>query len=142
MDIFGVKLLYQRLISYMFGQSGKYSEDELGVILKIFMILNQILRLNEDLEKIENEETRQKIEKDLTNTICNNSVLSQLSEGVDSIIEESRRNKGQVNQAYIVEDNSLQLFKEKMIRQDERFNLLQQNIERILRIIENQSQDN
>jgi len=74
----------------------------------------------------------------LDEIIVNDQAIDSLTRNLNDFITESRRDREADRERITFNEMRLDVFQERILLQDERFNTMQQNIERILLHLENQ----
>ena len=109
------------------------------------MTEEQLAEIRQRIQEIEDQDFARKANTLLDEIISTNQTLDALAKNVDAFIEESRRDREADRERIGLNEMRNDAFRERILLQDERFDLMQvnfqtmqQNIERILLHLENQ----
>jgi len=102
------------------------------------MTEEQLVEIRQRIKTIEDQDFTKKANILLDEIIANDQALDNLTKILNEFILESRRDREADRERIAFNEMRLDVFRERILMQDERFNLMQQNIERILLHLENQ----
>lgn len=102
------------------------------------MTEEQLAKIRQRIKTIEDQDFAKKANTLLDEIIANDQALENLTKILNEFILESRRDREADRERIALNEMRLDAFRERILMQDERFNIMQQNIERILLHLENQ----
>ena len=102
------------------------------------MTEEQLAEIRKRIQEIEDQDFAKKANTLLDEIIANDQALSNQTRNLNEFIAESRRDREADRERIAFNEMRLDVFRERILLQDERFNTMQQNIERILLHLENQ----
>ncbi|NEP08915.1 MAG: hypothetical protein F6K14_01420 [Symploca sp. SIO2C1] len=99
------------------------------------MTEEQLAEIRQRIQEIEDQDFAKKANTLLDEIIANDQALSNQTRNLNEFIAESRRDREADRERIAFNEMRLDVFRERILMQDERFNTIQQNIERNTRDI-------